>query len=68
MHLETIRDPQNRVLGFLAVDADGNGTARDAHMRLLGRYVSQRDMTYDSHNRPFGRGNVLAALVYRAAT
>lgn len=67
MPLETIRDTHNRVMGYLAMDDHGNGIARDAHMKLLGRYNAERDFTYDAHNRPFGRSNQLSALIYRAA-
>lgn len=67
MPLETIRDAHNRVMGFVAMDGNGNGIARDAHMKLLGRYNAERDFTYDAHNRPFGRRNQLSALIYRAA-
>jgi len=67
MSLETIRDPHNRVMGFVVMDADGNGVARDAHMKPLGRYNAERDFTYDAHDRPFGRSNQLSALIRRAA-
>lgn len=64
MHLKTIRDPRNRVIGLISVDAHGNGVARDAHMRLLGRYNAQRDVTYDEHNRLFGHDDQLTALIH----
>lgn len=67
MHLETIRDSHHQVIGYIATDARGHGTARDAHLRLLGRYNAQRDVTYDAHNQLVGQTNLLAALVHRAA-
>lgn len=66
MHLKTIRDPHNRVIGFISFDVHGNGVARDAHMRLLGRYNALRDVTYDAHNHLFGQDNQLTALLHGA--
>ncbi|SOZ17167.1 hypothetical protein [Cupriavidus taiwanensis] len=66
MHLKTIRNPNNRVIGFISFDVHGNGVARDAHMRFLGRYNAQRDVTYDAHNRQFGHNDQLTALLHGA--
>lgn len=70
MTLEAIRDPHNRLMGYITTDDNGNGTARDVYMRyvrVLGRYNAERDFAYDAHNRPFGQSNQLAVLVYRSA-
>ncbi|MGY8524943.1 hypothetical protein [Paracidovorax citrulli] len=64
----TIRDAHSRVVGYIETDSHGNCTPRDAHMRLLGRYNAQRDVTHDQHSQLLGSGNQLSALVARVAT
>jgi hypothetical protein len=61
---QDIRDPSNKLLGYIETSSDGREKATDALNKTLGYFDPQRNATTDPSNRVLARGNVLADLIY----
>lgn len=64
MGRETIRDNNNRTLGYIDNVAGGKLKATDASFRTLGYYDPRQNKTHDPSYRTIAKGNVLSALIY----
>ena len=67
MTKETIRDFNNRIIGYLETDSNGNKTARDFYNRILGYYDAEQKVTIDFYRRIVARGDAVVGLIYAEA-
>jgi hypothetical protein len=65
MSTEYLRDDHFKIIGSIETDSTGKQVGRDAHFHRVGEYDSRTDKTRDSHFRIVGKGNQLAALIWR---
>jgi hypothetical protein len=64
---QVIRDRYSRTLGEIRTASTGRLEARDRYGRLLGTYDPKRDETRDCSGRLLAKGNILSALIVKAA-
>lgn len=64
---QVIRDRYSRTLGTISTASNGRLEARDRYGRLLGSYDPKRDQTRDRYGRVLAKGNILSALIVKAA-
>jgi hypothetical protein len=64
---QVIQDRYSRTLGTISTASNGRLEARDRYGRLFGTYDPKRDETRDRYGRLMGKGNVLSALIVKAA-
>ena len=67
MTKETIRDFNNRIIGYVETDSNGNKTARDFYNRILGYYDAEQKVTRDFYRRIVARGDAVVGLIYAEA-
>ena len=61
---ETIKDINNRILGYVETDSiTGDKTFRDFYGRILGYYFKKEDITRDFYRRPISRGDTGISLI-----
>lgn len=65
MGRETIRDNNNRTLGYIQDVAGGKLKAMDASLRTIAYYDPRSNKTHDPSYRTIAKGNVLSALIYK---
>lgn len=63
MSKQTLKDAQNRVIGFIDTASNGDQTALDAQNRIIGFYKVGGNYTQDAHYRTIGFGNLLGSLL-----
>lgn len=61
---EAVYNAKNQYIGKISMDGN-SGEAYDKHGMLIGSYYD--GMTYRKGRQPYGRGNLLEALVYSEA-
>jgi hypothetical protein len=61
---QTIRDPNNKLLGYIETLSDGRQKATDANNKILGYFDPKRNATMDPNNRVLVRANILSGLIY----
>jgi hypothetical protein len=61
---QEIRDPDDKLLGYIETLDDGRLQAADADYRLLGYFDPDQNETRDPDDRVLARGNILSALIY----
>jgi hypothetical protein len=59
-----ITNAKGRIIGTIVTELHGNASVISSG-RVLGRYISSENRTYDQNNRAVGPGNLLEALAYR---
>lgn len=62
-NLQTIKDRNHRIIGYIETRSDGTQVAKDATHRILGYYEARNDRTEDASRRIIGYGNLLASLI-----
>ncbi|MBE7157468.1 MAG: hypothetical protein INR62_03370 [Rhodospirillales bacterium] len=62
---QTLRDRQNKVIGYIVTRSDGKQQAETFSGHVLGYYDPKRDRTEDRQGRTVGYGNLLATLLTR---
>ena len=66
MQWEYIKTYDNRILGSIETDANGNQTARDwPSQRILGYYQVAFNRTVDFYGHIMSQGNTVINLIYR---
>ena len=60
---QTIRDRQNKIIGYIVTRSDGKQQVETFSGRILGYYDPKRDRTEDFGGRTVGYGNLLATLL-----
>ncbi len=60
---QTIRDRQNRAIGYIETDSSGVQTLRDARFTFKGSYNPKDDVTRDYRHHWVGKGNLLMTLL-----
>lgn len=68
MAREQIKDYYGKILGSLETQANGDIIARDFYGAILGRWDKKMDVTKDFFGKIIARGNVVAGLVWEAAS
>ena len=63
MSRQTIRDRNDRVLGYIETLADGRQKATDRDSKLLGWFNPHRNVTTDAGSRTLAKANVLSGLI-----
>lgn len=63
MNLQTLKDAQYRIIGYIETGNNGRQTAKDAQFRILGYYEPQHNATQDLQFRIIGYGNLLPSLI-----
>lgn len=63
MHRQTLRDAQNRIIGYIDTARDGRQTARDAQFHTVGYYDPHSNITRNHAFQPVGHGNLLPSLI-----
>ena len=63
MSKETIRDRNDRVLGYIETMPNGRQKATDRNSRLLGWFDPERNVTTDASSRVLAKANVLSGLI-----
>lgn len=66
--LETIKDRNQRVIGTIETDSQGNKTAKDEGGRVLGTYDASQKVTRDWTGWVVAEGDAVVGLVYEAAS
>ena len=61
----TIRDFNNRIIGYIQTQQNGDAKIYDFYRRLLGTYNKALDITKDFYGRPIAKGNQLSMLLNR---
>jgi len=64
MQKQTLKDRQNRTIGYIYIDTNGKQTLKDARMQTKGYYDPKTDKTKDRRMQTVGKGNLLATLLY----
>lgn len=64
MNRQAIRNPSNKLLGYIETYSDGRQKATDANNKTLGYFDPQRNATTDPNNRVLARANILSGLIY----
>lgn len=57
-----VGQPVGRIT-YMGNDERSSGTCFDRVGTLLGRYSAGTDTTYDKNGNPFGKGNLMEALI-----
>ena len=60
---QTIRDRNDRVLGYIETLSDGRQKATDRNSKLLGWFDPHRNVTTDAGSRTLAKANVLSGLI-----
>lgn len=61
--IQTIRDFNGRIVGYIETDAQGNKVIRDFYKVILGRYDKKNNVTRDFYGRIVARGDASASLI-----
>jgi hypothetical protein len=61
---QAIRNPNNKLLGYIETCGDGRQKATDANNKTLGYFDAKRNVTTDTNNRVLARANILTGLIY----
>jgi hypothetical protein len=64
MSRQAIRNPTNKLLGYIETLSDGRQKATDANNKTLGYFDPKRNATTDVSNRVLARANILSGLIY----
>lgn len=64
MSRQAIRNPNNKLLGYIETLSDGRQKATDADNKTLGYFDPKRNVTMDTNNRVLARANILSGLIY----
>ena len=64
MNRQTIKDREQRTLGYIETLSDGRQKATDVANRPLGLFDARRNVTLPPDNRILANGNVLSGLIY----
>jgi hypothetical protein len=64
MSRQAIRNPNNKLLGYIETLSDGRQKATDANNKTLGYFDPKRNATTDTNNRVLARANILSGLIY----
>lgn len=59
----TLKDFQNRIIGYVEIKDNGDKTLKDFHNRILGYYDAKQNVTKDFYNHIVGRGDILTSLL-----
>lgn len=62
---QTLRDKQNKTIGYIVTQSDGKQHLEDISGHTLGYYDPKQDRTEDGRHRTVGYGNLLATLLPR---
>lgn len=65
MNRETLKDRNNRIIGYIEMQSDGKQVGKDASNRIKGYYDPKSNKTKDEDNKEVGTGNLLAVLITR---
>lgn len=61
--VQTIKDFNYRVIGYIEVDDDGSKTVKDFYRRVVGKYDPKQDVTKDFYGRVVARGDATSLLL-----
>jgi hypothetical protein len=61
---QTIKDRNDRIIGFIETLTDGRQKATDRNSRTLGWFDPKRNVTTDVNSRTLAKANVLPGLIY----
>jgi len=64
LNRQTIKDREQRTLGYIETLSDGRQRATDAANRPLGVFDPRRNVTLSPNNRILAKANILAGLIY----
>lgn len=64
MSRETVRDRNDRIIGYIETLSDGRLKATNRDNRTLGWFDPKRNVTTDPNNRTIAKANVLSGLIY----
>jgi hypothetical protein len=64
MNRQTIRDRNDRIIGYIEALSDGRLKATNRDSRTLGWFDPKRNVTTDPNNRTIAKANVLSGLIY----
>lgn len=59
----TLRDRQNKTIGYIVTRSDGKQHLEDVSGHTIGYYDPKQDKTEDRNHRTVGYGNLLATLL-----
>lgn len=59
-----IRGSDQRIIGYIETQPNGDQIVRDFYRRVLGRYDAASDTTRDFYGKIVARGNAAAMLLY----
>lgn len=62
-NVQTIRDFNGRILGYIETDNAGNKIVRDFYKVILGKYDKKNNVTRDFYGRIIARGDASASLI-----
>jgi hypothetical protein len=60
----TLRDSQQRVIGYIETNSSGVQVGRNAQQSRVGTYDPHTDKTHDAMSRLVSHGNTLAVLIH----
>ena len=61
---QAIKDPNQRILGYIETLSDGRQKATAKNNRTLGYFDPKRNVTTTLENRVLARANILSGLIY----
>jgi len=61
--IQTLKDSNYRVLGYIEQESDGTLTIKDSNYRVKGYYDPKQNVTKDTNYRVVAHGNLLTTLL-----
>ena len=65
MSRQTLKNRDNRTIGYIETFSDGGQKATDATDKVLGYFDPKRNATLDANKKVLARANILAGMINR---